>query len=105
LEGLYYSSGGAEGIQPEDGSPAQRLQDLYDMGLAEPDEQKRHEIVYEAMKINIEEGPFVLGISGDQPMPVVVADKFHNVPEYGVLGPWAPASPGNTHPEQYWIEQ
>ncbi len=105
LEGLYYSSGGEEGVQPADGSPAQRLQELYDMGLSEPDEQKRHEIVYEAMRINIEEGPFVLGISGDQPMPVVVADNFHNVPEYGVLGPWAPASPGNTHPEQYWISQ
>jgi peptide/nickel transport system substrate-binding protein len=105
MQGLWYSSGGEEGIQPEEGSPAYRLQELYNKGTNEPDEEKRHEIVWEAIQININEGPFSLGATGDQPMPVVVKDNFHNVPTYGVLGPWAPGSPGNTHPEQYWIEQ
>ena len=46
----------------------------------------------------------MIGASGDQPMPVVVANNFRNVPETGILGPWAPASPGNKHPEQFFIE-
>ncbi|MEA3327776.1 MAG: ABC transporter substrate-binding protein [Chloroflexota bacterium] len=105
MAGLWYSTGGEEGIKPEEGSPAARLQALYNQGISEPDEYKRHELVWEAIRINIEEGPFNLGATGDQPMPVVIGDDFHNVPEYGVLGPWAPGSPGNTNPEQYWIGQ
>ncbi len=103
MQGLYYQTGGKEGWEPAPDSPAARLQALYKQGLEEPDIEKRHEIVYEAIRIHIEEGPFALGASGDQPMPVVIKNNFHNVPTYGVLGPWAPGSPGNTHPEQYWI--
>ena len=73
--------------------------------MAEPTVEGRHEIVWEAIRIHIEDGPFTLGAAGDQPMPVIVRNNVHNVPEFGILGPWAPGSPGNTHPEQYWIEQ
>ena len=94
-----------EGWEPEPGGVVARLQALYDQGVIEPDTQKRHELVWDAIRIHIEEGPFNLGSAGDQPMPVVVGDNFHNVSNFGVLGPWAPGSPGNQHPEQYWIEQ
>jgi peptide/nickel transport system substrate-binding protein len=105
MQGLYYQTGGTEGWKPEPGSPAAKLQDLYRQGLQEPDIQKRHEIVWEAIRVHMEDGPFVIGAAGDQPMPVVCKNYFRNVPEYGVLGPWAPASPGNVHPEQFWMEQ
>jgi len=105
MQGAWYQTGGEAGWEPEPGSPADRLQELYRKGLQEPDEQKRHEIVWEAIRVHIEEGPFVIGASGDQPMPVVCKNFFHNVPEYGVLGPWAPGRPGNVHPEQFWMEQ
>jgi peptide/nickel transport system substrate-binding protein len=105
MEGKWRQTGGEEGWEPEPGSPAARLQALYDEGMAEPTVEGRHEIVWEAIRIHIEEGPFTLGAAGDQPMPVVVKDNVHNVPEYGILGPWAPGSPGNTNPPQYWIEQ
>jgi len=105
MEGKWRQTGGAEGWEPEPGSPAAKLQALYDEGMAEPTVAGRHEIVWEAIRIHIEEGPFTLGAAGDQPMPVVVKDNVHNVPEYGILGPWAPGSPGNTNPPQYWIEQ
>ena len=104
MQGKWRQTGGKEGWEPEPGSPAARLQALYDKGLAEPDEEKRHRIVWEAIRIHIEEGPFTIGAAGDQPMPVIVKNNVHNVPTYGILGPWAPGSPGNTHPEQYWME-
>ena len=81
------------------------MQAIYDAGLAEPDVNKRHELVWDAIRVHIEEGPFTLGAAGDQPMPVIIGNNFHNVPELGVLGPWAPGSPGNLHPEQFWISQ
>jgi peptide/nickel transport system substrate-binding protein len=105
MQGQYYQTGGEQGFEPEEGSPAARLQELYRQGISEPDVQARHEIVWQAIQIYIDEGPFMLGAAGDQPMPVVCKNSFHNVPEYGVLGPWAPGSPGNVHPEQFWMEQ
>ena len=105
MQGKWRSSGGTEGWEPEPGSVAARLQALYDQAVIEPSEEKRHQICYEAIRIHMEEGPFNLGGAGDQPMPMVVSDKMHNISTYGVLGPWAPASPGNQHPEQYWIEK
>jgi peptide/nickel transport system substrate-binding protein len=105
LQGKWKQTGGAEGEKPVEGSAVARLQDLYDQGASESDPQKRHELVWEAIDILIEEGPFMIGASGDQPMPVVIKNNFHNVATSGVLGPWAPGSPGNQHPEQYWIEE
>jgi hypothetical protein len=105
MQGKWKQTGGAEGWEPEAGSPAQLLQALYDKGKAAETEQERHEIVWEAIQVHIDYGPFTLGAAGDQPMPVVIKNTFHNVPRNGILGPWAPGSPGNTHPEQYWIEQ
>ena len=104
-EGKWRQTGGEEGWEPEPDSPAAQLQALYDKGLAEPDQEERHKIVWEAIRVHIDEGPFTLGAAGDQSMPVIIGDNFHNVPATGVLGPWAPGSPGNKHPEQFWISE
>ncbi len=105
LEGLWYDTGGAAGMAPEPGSPAALLQALYEQGLAESDFEARQQIVWNAIQLHITEGPFVIGVSGDQPAPVVIKNNFHNVPEFGVTGPWAPSSPGSGHSEQFWIER
>ena len=105
LEGKWYQTGGSEGWEPQPGSPAYELQALYAQGLAEPDENTRHEIVWDAIDIHIQEGPFMIGVSGDQPMPVVIRNGFHGVPDQIILGPWAPGSPGNLHSEQFWMEE
>jgi peptide/nickel transport system substrate-binding protein len=96
-------TGGAEGTEPTE--VAKALQDIYQAGLAEPDVEKRHQYVWDAIRIHIDEGPFFIGAAGDQQEPVVIADNFHGVPDLVVLGPWAPGTPGNLHPEQFWIEQ
>lgn len=105
MQGKWNQTGGAEGEEPLPGSPARRLLDLYYEGIAEGDQQRRHEIVWDAIQIHIDEGPFTLGGAGDQAMPVVVKHNFHNVPETGILGPWAPGSPGNLHPEQFYMTE
>jgi len=97
MQGKWRATGGDEGEEPEAGSPAAKLQAIYDAGLAEPDEDARHQLVWDAIQIHIEEGPFTLGAAGDQPMPAVIKNNFKNA--------WAPGSPGNVHPEQFYIEQ
>ncbi|MCA9912782.1 MAG: hypothetical protein KC496_05520, partial [Anaerolineae bacterium] len=101
--GAWYNSGGAVGEAPEPGSPEERLIALYEAGFAEGDSVARNELMLEVFRIHIEEGPFAIGACGDLSTPVVVAENFRNVPETGVLGPWAPASPGNLNPAQFFI--
>lgn len=106
LEGRYYETGGAEGWEPQPGTTyAYELQQLYKQGIAEPDVEERHKIFYEAVRILIDQGPFMIGGSGDQQMPVVVRNGFHGIPDLVILGPWAPGSPGNLSPEQFWMEE
>jgi peptide/nickel transport system substrate-binding protein len=81
------------------------MQALYDQGVAEPDPAARNAIVWEAIRIHIDEGPFMIGAAGDQAMPVVVGNNFHGIPDLVILGPWAPGSPGNLFPEQFWMDQ
>ena len=95
LQGRWFETGGAEGEQPLEGSPAQILQDLYRKGLTLPTEAERHEIVHEAVRFLLEEGPFFIGTLGGFVSPVLARPELRNVPHFGVLGPWAPASPSN----------
>lgn len=116
LEGRYYAKGKEActpaadkpyecGVKPEPGSPAEMMQALYDEGRAEGDINKRHEIVWEAIrKVLISEGPFVIGVAGDQPMPIYIKDNLHNVLDFGVVGPWAPATPGNQIVAQWYFD-
>ena len=105
LEGNYYETGGEEGWEPQPGTTyAYELQELYTQGIATAGVDERHQIVYDAIQLHIDHGPFMIGGSGDQQMPVVVRNGFHGIPDLVILGPWAPGSPGNLSPEQFWME-
>jgi len=95
LQGRWFETGGKEGEEPYEGSPAKVLNDLYHKGRSLKSEEERHKVVHEAVKYILEEGPFYIGITGGIPEPVIARKNLKNVPQYGVLGPWAPGSPGN----------
>ena len=103
--GAWYDSGGSVGEAPEEGSVEARLIELYEAGFAEGDPEARNELMLEVFKLHTELGPFSIGACGDIPSPVIASNNFRNIPETGVLGPWAPATPGNQHPEQFFIRQ
>ena len=106
LEGKYRQTGGDEGWEPQPGTTyAYELQELYDLGLATADINERHQIVWDAIQIHIDHGPFMIGGSGDQSMPTVVRNGFMGIPDLVILGPWAPGSPGNLNPEQFWMQE
>ena len=62
-------------------------------------------MVREAVDELVKNGPFVIGVSGDQLPPIVIKDHMRNIMDFGVTGPWAPATPGNQIVSQWWIEQ
>jgi peptide/nickel transport system substrate-binding protein len=116
LEGRWVEKGGEActpdpnipydcGVKPEPGSPAEKLDALYVKGVNTKTIEDRHKIFYEAVKVWIEEGPFVIGLAGDQPMPIYVQDYMRNIYDYGVVGPWAPATPGSQLPATWWMDK
>lgn len=102
LEGRWYETGGKEGLPPT--GPMKKLLDIYERIKHEPNLEKAHRLVQEAVKIHIREGPFCLGTAAQTPVIVIVKNYFHNVPSTGILGPWAIAQPATSYPEQYFIE-
>ncbi|HEX5809702.1 MAG TPA: ABC transporter substrate-binding protein [Anaerolineales bacterium] len=119
LEGRWFAKGGSQcaeepveggtqypcGLEPEAGSPAEKLQELYNKARNTGTEQGRHEVVWEAIDVVIEEGPFIISVAGDQPMPIIVKDYMRNILDFGVVGPWAPSTPGNQIAAQWWMDQ
>ncbi len=118
LEGRYFAKGGEActeepteasqypcGVAPEEGSPAKILQDLYLKARDTATEADRHAVVWEAIDEIVKDGPFVIGVGGDQPMPIIVKDTMHNILDFGVVGPWAPSTPGNQIAAQWWMDQ
>lgn len=101
VEGQAYSCG----VKPEPDSPAAKLQALYEKGQRTKTIEDRHKVVWEAIDVIIEEGPFVIGVAGDQPMPIIVKNYMRNILDYGVVGPWAPATPGNQIPATWWMDK
>jgi peptide/nickel transport system substrate-binding protein len=99
--GKWYETGGEKGEAPT--GPLKDLLDIYDAIKREPDLQKRHQYVRDAVEIHIDKGPFHIGTVGRAPQVVVVSESFKNVPDTGILGPWAIVSPAISFPEQYFI--
>ncbi len=119
LEGRYFAKGGETctdqpteggtqypcGVKPEAGSPAALLQELYRKGQETGTIEGRHEVVWEAMQVSIDQGPFIIGVAGDQQSPVIVKTYMRNILDFGVVGPWAPATPGNQIAAQWWMDK
>lgn len=99
----YYESGGVRGEPPT--GPGETLSELFKKGLAEGDEDVRNRIVWDIMRVHIDEGPFVIGVTGGLPGRTFVRENMRNVLDFGVLGPWIAQFPGNINPEQWFFEE
>lgn len=102
-EGEWYVTQGQRGEAPT--GPLNELTDLYTKITREKDLAKRHDLVRQAVRIHIKDGPFTLGTVGRRPNPVLVTNRFHNVPKNGNTGPWSIAQPATSYPEQYFIRE
>jgi len=100
---LWLQTGGEEGWELTE--EAKGLNDLYLASLAEPDVEKSHEYVWEALRTYwIGEGPYHIAATRGLPSPVFVKKNFRNVPNYGILSPWAPGCPGSGNSEQFFFK-
>lgn len=101
--GAWFSSGGKQGEAPAPGSPEERLLKIYKEGLTERDATARNQLIAQAVRIHIEEGPFYIGTVGGLPSVVIARPTLKNVPPNGVIGPSADGTPGNLNiTTMYW---
>lgn len=101
---LWYQTGGKEGEEPPVGDPFRRLLKIYDLAMTSPTKLERDYLFWAAIRIHIDEGPFVIAPAGQHPDLIVVKNYVHNVPDLGIITPWAPGGPSNVNPCQFYIE-
>ncbi len=100
--GLYYESKGQRGQAPTLPA-AQHLVELYRHWLVSTDRAERARIWGEMLEINAEE-VFTIGILGDTPQPVIVANGLRGVPEKAVYS-WDPGAHfGYLSPDTFYWE-
>jgi peptide/nickel transport system substrate-binding protein len=85
-----------------------KLQELYDKTKIEPDVMKRHQLVWEMMKIHVESGPFVQGSVANFERVFIVKKGLTNVPKKedlalgGFTDPWIHPTPAVYDPETWF---
>ncbi len=97
--------------EPEAGGAVARIWALYDKTKVEPDANARHRLVWEIIKIHVEEGPFYGGSVANPPRIVLVKKGLTNVPRRddlalgGFMNPWIHPTPAVYEPETwYWTD-
>lgn len=97
-------------MEPEPGGPIERLWKIYDRTKVEPDEMKRHQMVWDMIKIHVEDGPFFQGTVANYPQVIIKKKDLSNVParrnlaQGGMVNPWIHPTPAVYDPETYfWI--
>jgi peptide/nickel transport system substrate-binding protein len=100
-------------VEDKDYMPAvAELHKLYDQSKVEIDPMKRHQLVWDMIKIHVAEGPFITGVIANEPNIILVKKGLMNVPTRedllkdglgGFVGPWIIPSPATYDPETwYW---
>jgi peptide/nickel transport system substrate-binding protein len=101
LYGRYYQSGGKEGEKPT--PEVLEAQNLWDQVKMTMDRTEQTELVKRILRLSVENF-WAIGTVAGIPMVGVVSDEMGNVPEKAAYVKTF-NSPGNTHPEQYFIKQ
>jgi peptide/nickel transport system substrate-binding protein len=97
-------------MAPEPGGPIDRLWQIYDQTKVEPDVLKRIYMVWDMIKIHVQEGPFFSGTVANTPRLVLVKKGLRNVPRRedlalgGFVNPWIHPTPAVYDPEAYYWE-
>ncbi|MGW5362039.1 ABC transporter substrate-binding protein [Actinopolymorpha pittospori] len=95
-------------LEPEAGGPVDRLWKGLAQALSEPEALKRTQLVWDMIKIHVDEGPFFQGSVANFPVPVVVHEDLRNVPERdqlafgGLVNTWSHPTPAVYDPETYF---
>lgn len=95
-------------LMPEPDGPVDRLWKLYHEAKGTVDPVKQMSLVWDMIKIHVEDGPFVLGCVASTPVIVVHKETLGNVPKRdqlfynGYTNPWIHPVPAVYDPEAFF---
>ncbi len=95
-------------LEPDREGPIQKIWELYNASKVEPDELKRHQLVWEMIKLHISDGPFFMGCVANFPQITVIKTDLRNVPRKenltlgGFVNTWIHPTPAVYDPECYF---
>jgi peptide/nickel transport system substrate-binding protein len=102
--GMYYQTGGKQGVPPRPGSALEKMQKLYTEVLTIADQKARDAKLLEIYQVHIDEGPITIGTVGEHPSPVIAGKNLANIPEFGLVAGWDVSFPGTADPEQFYFK-
>ena len=98
-------------VAPEKGGAIDRIYNIYQNAKQEVDPLKRTRLVWDIIKVHVDEGPFFIGSVNNYPQLVVKKQTLMNVPSHdelrkfaqgGWTNPWIMPSPAVYDPEAYF---
>ena len=75
-------------LEPDKGGPIEQLWTIYDKTKVEPDPMKRYQMVWDMIKIHVDQGPFFMGTVANFPRIILVKEGLMNVPTHDDLTKW-----------------
>ena len=97
-------------LEAEPGGPVDQLWKLYDQSRVEPDTIKRHQLVWDMIKVHVNEGPFFMGCVANYPRICLQSLDLRNCPKRedlklgGFGNPWIHPTPAVYNPEMWYYE-
>jgi len=97
-------------MEAEAGGPVAQLWDLYDQSRIEPDTLARHHLVWDMIKVHVNEGPFFMGCVANYPRICLQSLDLRNCPKHddltlgGFGNPWIHPTPAVYNPEMWYYE-
>lgn len=101
LSGIWYQSGGTEGVAPE--GDLARVVELYEEAKAAATEEERFEKAMEIYQLN-NDNLWIVGCVAATISPVIVKNNFRNVPESFISGT-INGAPNNANPWTWFFKQ
>lgn len=102
LNGLWYASGGEQGIKPV--GDVMKLTELYDEIQVTTDTARKKEIMQGMFDLHAE-NVWIIGLVGGLPMPIIVNEKLRNVPEESFFAWLIGRYIAHKHPYQFYYAE
>ncbi len=102
----WFNSGGTDpaGEAPQPGDVMDRLITLYEEMIQQKTVDEMLGKVRAAVKIHVEEGPFMLAAVNGLPSLVVARPNMRNIRDMAYTGSWGTGAPGSTDPPMYYYK-
>jgi peptide/nickel transport system substrate-binding protein len=100
-------------LEPDKGGPIEQIWSIYDKTKVEPDAMKRNQLVWDMIKIHVDQGPFFMGTVANYPRIILVKQGLMNVPTHddlakwglgGFVNPWIHPTPAVYDPEAWFYD-